>query len=764
MAPGLRARAISAQAVELDDGKLSRVVRTGERFERWTVMAIHPAQPAYVVLEDLRVDGGTLLYLGADGPIVELPKTGEPSEHNASRYLFGLSEAALRNSRSDLLADKVLASGKDPEYTQIASAIAPIQLLKSDTFDFLGGLTTVEKVGFTYDGKSPSLNPAIYQASITAVQKARRVWHGLVGGYLPIVRFVYPEIEGTFSELIAFAPLRVINNNPIVQPVWFRLTRVENGAFVYSRFIDTYQPVLPHIVPDPRAFYADLLQLKGDWDGLLAPALQISVPEQRVADLAKLSLVRVMMTRIGDDPKYGVFDKDYGGTQHDGFQDTFNVETTAMIAWGLHERARRIIVNYLGKFVRDDGTILYRGLETGQLGRMLSVLADYARATADTQTLLTFRTRIDAITRLLLDMRQRALTLPATDPAYGMLSGWSEADSCLEADPSRYEQPYISNSTEAARGFQDLGEVWIAAGQERKNAALSRWGRTLVGEAAALRADIARSVERSILRAQGKPMLPAIAGVREPFDVAIAKDRADPQFRSYRAYSEMLWSGILSPEHTRMILDYRASHRDLVFGLPTVYGPGSFELGSFLAYGHGYGLLQADLVREALLTLYAGMAHQYTRGNWLAPETRRFVKSGESAPYAVPAQLFAPLMTRWILVFEELEAQRLWLAKAIPREWLEDGKVTRVNRAPTRWGTVSYSLVSQLERGTIAATLQLPPRGLSVETWLRLRAPDARPMRAVTLNGQPWNRFDPARELVFVPAATGGKIELVVSY
>ena len=753
--------------MELDDGKDRRVVRYGERYGRWTVMATHPArggQRAYAVLEELRLDGGTLMYIGENGPIVELPKTGESSEQQSSGYLFGLSEESLRKSSSDVLADKVLASGRDPDYGQIAGAIAPIQRLKSDTFDFLGGLETSEKVGFTYDGKSPSLNPAIYQASITPVQKARRVWHGLVGGYLPIVRFVYPEIEGTFTELIAFAPLRVINNNPVVQPVWFRLTRVEKGAFVYSRFVDTYQPVLPHTTPDPGAFYAELLELRSDWDALLAPAMQISVPDERVANLAKLSLVRTMMTRIRDNPKYGVFDKDYGGTQHDGFQDTLNVEATAMIAWGLHDRARRIIVNYLSKFVRDDGSILYRGVETGQFGRMLSVLAEYAKVTSDTQALLAFRPRIDAITRTLLDMRSKALTLPAADPAYGMLSGWSEADSCLEPDPSRYMQPYISNSTEAARGFQDLGEVWIAAAHDTSNPELGQWGLSLVREAAALRADIARSIERSILQVQGKPMLPAIAGVREPFDVAIAKDGADPQFRSYRAYSEMMFSGILSPESTRLITDYRASHRDLVLGLPTVYGPGSFELGSFLAYSHGYGLLQADRVREALLVLYAGMAHQYTRGNWLAPETRRFVKGGESAPYSVPAQLFAPLMTRWILVFEELEAQRLWLAKAIPRAWLTDGKVTRVKGAPTRWGRVSYTLVSQVERGTITANLQLPPRGLSVETWLRLREPDARRMRAVTVNGQTWSRLDPARELVFLPAAMGGNIEIVVSY
>ncbi|HET8935620.1 MAG TPA: hypothetical protein VFN67_19360, partial [Polyangiales bacterium] len=471
-----------------------------------------------------------------------------------------------------------------------------------------------------------------------------------------------------------------------------------------------------------------------------------------------------MMTRVGDDPKYGVFEKDYGGSQHDGFLDTFNVEATVMIDWGLHQRARRIVVNYLSKFVRDDGSLLYRGVEVGQLGRMLSVLAAYARASSDSQALLAFRGRIDAITRLLLDMRQKALSLPKENPAYGMLAGWSEADSCLEADPSRYIQPYLSNSTEAARGFRDLGELWISLAQETSNPELGQWGLSLVREAAALRADISHSVERSILQVRGKVMLPAIAGVREPFDVAVSKDVADPQFRSYRAYSEMLFSGILSADTTRLITDYRAAHHDQFLGMPGVYGPTSYEVGSFLAYSYGYGLIQADRVRDALLAFYAGMAHQYTRGNWLAPETRRVLDNEESAPYSVPAQLFVPLMARWLLVFEEIEAQRLWLAKATPRAWLEDGKVTRVSDAPTRWGRVSFRLLSRVKQGVIEASLQLPPQGLPVEAWLRLREPEARRMRAVTVNGQPWTRFDPARELVFLPAATGGSIEIVVSY
>src|ERR1035438_8208965 len=114
--------------------------------------------------------------------------------------------------------------------------------------------------------------------------------------------------------------------------------------------------------------------------------MEIDVPDRHLADLARHSLVREMMTRIGAFPKYGVFDRGYGGSEHDGFPDTFNADTAAMLAWGLSDLAREYIDNYFTYFVRDDGSILYRGPETGQYGRMLTVVAQYANYTGDTRS------------------------------------------------------------------------------------------------------------------------------------------------------------------------------------------------------------------------------------------------------------------------------------------------------------------------------------------------------------------------------------------
>ena len=140
--------------------------------------------------------------------------------------------------------------------------------------------------------------------------------------------------------------------------------------------------------------------------------------------------------------------------------------------------------------------------------------------------------RIDALTRVLLDLRAEAQKLPRDDPAFGLISGWSEADSVLDEDPQRYVQPYFSNSTEAARGFRDLGRVWQRLGRVKNNNIMEAWGDKLVAEGAALRADLDVALKRSTLDDAGRPAIPAIAGAREPFHAAVTRDRLDPQHRA----------------------------------------------------------------------------------------------------------------------------------------------------------------------------------------------------------------------------------------
>jgi hypothetical protein len=736
----------------------------GQPLGNWTFMGVARTERKgrLAVFEDFSRPDGHLLFVDPHGPQVDLPKSLEPTYAEPSELYRGHRLADVFASERDLLGDEILARAGDPEYDLVAACFPPIA--KMQTYTFVGTHEGLDKIGISYGGRTADFDPAVYVPGLEKIRNQGRVLDGLVGGWLPAVRFVYPEGSGDWSEMVVYAPLRVENGNPAIQPAWYRVCGVQSNALKWVRYFDSYHPFPPRADPPGERFYEELLAMRTGWERALAPAMKIEIPDQRLANLARHSLVRDMITRIGAFPKYGVFERNYGGSEHDGFQDTFNADTTAMLEWSLFELARQYIDNYFTFFVRDDGSILYRGPETGQYGRMLTVLAEYANYTGDEKLLLKHRRRIDAVAKLLLAWRAKAIELPADDPAHGMISGWSEADACLDPAPARYMQPYFSNSSETARGWNDLGAVWQRIGRTRNQPALAAWGRQLEQEAQALNRDLQRSLERSILTNTSPPCLPAIAGVRDAFHVAVPQGNHDPQFRSYRAFMEMLYSGNLTRQQVEMIVNYRAAHHDIILGVPAAYGYNTHELAGFLSYGHAYGLLQYDFQREYLLMLYSLMAHQYTRGTWTAPETRGLNPKQAAAGYCTPAQVVVPLMTRWMLVFEDPVSETLWLAKDTPRRWLENGGVIAVTNAPTRWGPASFVLRSHLQQGTIQAELELPTKRSPEVTKLRLRVPEGNVIRSVTLAGKPWAQFDAKAETVTLPLQRKGRVALTVNY
>jgi len=116
---------------------------------------------------------------------------------------------------------------------------------------------------------------------------------------------------------------------------------------------------------------------------------------------------------------------------------------------------------------------------------------------------------------------------------------------------------------------------------------------------------------------------------------------------------------------------------------------------------------------------------------------------------------------RSLLVWED--GRDIWLAKATPRHWLEQGKKISVRNAPTEFGPTGYEIVSDADGGKITATVQAPARRRPEALILRLRHPRAIPIKRVTVNGDAWKDFDPAREIIRLPAA-GGVLHVEAEY
>jgi hypothetical protein len=621
-------------------------------------------------------------------------------------------------------------------------------------------------------GKNANFDPGALEPSVLKAQREGVFLQGLLGGYLPAVRYVYPDGAEAWIEMIAFAPFRTVNSNPRAQPVWYRVSRIERGALKWARYVDSYLQ-FPMRKPggdsiesgDP--FYADLFDFRRRWESLVEPAMKISVPEKRVENMARFSLISSLMTRADNEPRYGVIEANYSGygaAEHDGFPDTFTVQTSALIDWGLLNLAGRYLQNYLDRFVREKGELLYRGPEIGQYGRMLSVFAHYLNAGGDSNILIANRQKVEGIATLLLALRADAMNLPKSDPAFGLLVGWSEADSCLLPDPIHYMQPYFSNSAQAVRGFEDFGNAWHVLAQKRDDPDMERFALKLLHEAGALKEDLDVSISRSTLIVAGHAAIPAIPGSPLLPDEAIARDQWDPQWQYFRVYMEMLESGILTDEQVRLVQGYLQLHHGLVLGLPASFDRGQYQSYGFLSTGYANALIETDQIPEALLMLYSEMAHQYTRGTWIAQEERDPLSAGFRGPwmgYSVAAQLTVATLVRWLLVYEDSRSPTLWLAKGTPTAWLHDGESLTVSDALTRWGRVSFSIISHVRKREVFAQVTFPPGGINAETRLRLRTTSDFHFTAVTLNGKIWSLFDSSAQTITLPAGTSGRVSIV---
>lgn len=116
---------------------------------------------------------------------------------------------------------------------------------------------------------------------------------------------------------------------------------------------------------------------------------------------------------------------------------------------------------------------------------------------------------------------------------------------------------------------------------------------------------------------------------------------------------------------------------------------------------------------------------------------------------------------RNLLVMEE--GRSLWVARATPRVWLEQGKKITIRNAPTYFGKVAYEIVSDVDHGKITAVIEMPARELPERLLVRFRHPHEALIKKVIVDGAPWNRFNPDKELIELTGRPG-KVQVTAVY
>jgi hypothetical protein len=654
---------------------------------------------------------------------------------------LGLTLKEIGLSSADLLADRLLDNG-DPDPEAVSSAAPPMASAEKNArawTTFVGTKEAYDVTPIYRSGNTRTYHPIQYFPLLREALKTGQLYDGLVGGWMPAVRKVIQISDHKYWEVIVFAEVAPNKNKYIVR-TWHRTARIENGKIqevVYGHSYPAYPPIRKD--PEPEQFYRALLAFADYWDRELHDFVPASLPNNVWIDISKHAFAKELMTRPGGlYPKYGAVDRDYAGSEYDGFQDIFTSAIYTNMEWGRLETARLFIDNYFTEYVDGSGMIDMRGPETAQFGMTLSLLSRYFSYTHDSALMLKHRAKIEATAKLLAEMHDESLHLPPSDPSYGLIRGWSESDSCLVENPSLYWQPYYANSAFAARGFKDIARTWTELAHLKSVAEMETLAAQWLTRSKTLRDRTIESVERSIERDKTPPYLGLFPGTTLTFRESLEKERPSPQQWPHRPYAELLEADILPARLANLVIDCMRAYGATTLGVVANvwrFQEDSREILGFISYGYAQMLLRLDRIEEFLLFLYAHRYHAHTRGSWTAGEVTGI--TGESGTYCVPGHQTIPLVVRWMLVLEDSDEDILYLAKGVPREWVGSGQQIRAQRVPTRWGRVSFDLAAQPDAKVVMGNVELSGASLPKEVHFKLRLPKNMPLQGLTVNGQP---------------------------
>ncbi|MBJ6122291.1 hypothetical protein [Sphingomonas mollis] len=711
---------------------------------------------AWEVREDLTTRDG-MLALVRGGEAVLLPKRTEAAHATATPVWLGLDLKAIALADADLLADRLLAGGGDPDPEQVCAAAPP----SGSRFDpdklgarlpwttFVGTRQAGDTMPVFPNGRTRGYRPEHAFAALSGDEGAKTRFEGMLGGWLPAVHKVIPISATAWYDLIVFADVDA--NDPLLVQTWHRTMRVERGRVTevhYGHSYAAFPPRRPH--PTAEAFYRALLRFAQVWHAELADLAPVALPDPVYPDMVAHAFAREIVVRPGGTyPKYGVVDRDYVGPEYDGFQDIFTSSLYANLEWGRFAQAKAVLDEYFDDFVGDDGMVDMRGPEVPQFGLTLSLIARYLRYTGDIATIARIKDKVVATARILAELHDQALALPASDRGHGLLHGWSESDACLHPDPSLWWKPYWNNSAWAVRGWRDIARVWPGLGSRAEADDWTRRANRLEGH-------LVRRIRQEVRRDLKPPYLGPLPGAEGTFRQALATGKPSEQGWSHRVYAELLQADVLPADLAGLIADCVRGHGGTCIGVTANFAPANDthrdQLG-FISYGHARALLRLGRIEEYLLFLHSHRFHSHLPGSWVAGEVSGI--DGDLPLFCMPAQLTIPLLVRWMLAIEDDDADRLDLGLGLPRAWFASGKEIALKQVPTRWGRVDYATRFDTAARQATATVSFGAQG-PASARVRFRLPVR--LLSATVNGRPVRLTG---DTITIDARTGGRFEII---
>jgi hypothetical protein len=171
--------------------------------------------------------------------------------------------------------------------------------------------------------------------------------------------------------------------------------------------------------------------------------------------------------------------------------------------------------------------------------------------------------------------------------------------------------------------------------------------------------------------------------------------------------------------------------------------------------------LYRDEPEAAIRAFYSMMACAFSH-HQLTPLEHRWGWGQYYMPPSTDGAWFE--LYRNMLLNEMSGDDTLFIGQAVPRAWLADRNRIKVTAAPTYFGPVNLQIESAAARGSMSVTVEFVSDRRPKTLRVRLRHPENKPLRSVTVNGAEWDQFDPDKEWVLIPNSMEQRYTLTGRY
>jgi hypothetical protein len=499
------------------------------------------------------------------------------------------------------------------------------------------------------------------------------------------------------------------------------------------------------------------------WNELLAAGLQINIPDPLLADVIRASLVHCYLAARNQEN--GRYIEPWVGAMAFG---PIDLETSAVVRGmdmcGQSDFARRGLNYLLDKRYINEGYFT-TGYTLSGMGINLWVIGEHAARCPDRQWLDAIAPQLVKACKWIAKRRELTKRKDAagrTLPEYGLMPPG------VNSDYSRFAYSFY-NDSQYCHGLGMIGRMLTTIGHPEANAILA--------EAKQYREDLVRAFHWTQARC---PVVALRNGTWVPnhpgtlYIFGNIEEMIPPADDSDRCWSDSVEVGsshlaanrILDPHSAdvRWIMDYMEDYQFLRSGWHDYPAEASekdvFDLG-------GFSKVQPYYVRNAEIDALRDDVKPFVRSYF---NTLSAIINKETLAFCEHLSLGAWNKTHetgWFLCQTAImlateRGDDLWLAPMVPDCWLEDGKTVEVRNLPTRFGPVAYKIVSHVKDGYVEASVESPMRNPPKHVVIRIRHPEGKPMKSVTVDGKPHTDFDPvAKTVLLTPTAAAQKVRVV---